>query len=148
MKKLLLILLCLPMIFHSCSDNRDKSAVKKKQKTVNEDAIPTMLNSEFMTDNTNPIKYLESIVECASLQDKDNPLSYLNFVAEIHRKGEAYYRRMSFMDGSESNMKLNKISDTRYNVIGKSDYLIINSDGNVEFWDKDGYLLTCSNTKQ
>ena len=47
-------------------------------------------------------------------------------------------------DKSESKLELLKISNTRYNVIGKSDYCIINKEGELEFWDKEGYLLTCT----
>ena len=46
-------------------------------------------------------------------------------------------------DGSESILKLKKKSDKRYDVVGKSDYNIINTDGDLEFWDKQGYFLTC-----
>ena len=38
---------------------------------------------------------------------------------------------------------LKKLSNKRYDVIGKSDYIIINNEGNLEFWDKQGYFLTC-----
>ena len=30
----------------------------------------------------------------------------------------------------------------QYHIIGKSDYVRINNDGNLEHWDKEGYLMT------
>ncbi len=73
-----------------------------------------------------------------------NYLRSLNSTVRIFKKGGAYYRSMLFdKDDSESVLKLKKKSDKRYDVIGKSDYIIINKDGDLEFWDKQGYFLTC-----
>ena len=77
---------------------------------------------------------------------ESNYLKILNSTVRIYRKGGNYYRSMLLEeDGSESILKLKKRSDKRYDVIGKSDYLIINSKSDLEFWDKEGYLLTCKN---
>ena len=77
---------------------------------------------------------------------ESNYLKILNSTVRIYRKGGNYYRSMLLeKDGSESILKLKKRSDKRYDVIGKSDYLIINSNSDLEFWDKEGYLLTCKN---
>jgi hypothetical protein len=46
-------------------------------------------------------------------------------------------------DGSESILELSKVSNNRYNNIGKSDYNIINNEADLEFWDKQGYFITC-----
>ena len=73
-----------------------------------------------------------------------NYLRTLNSTVRIFKKGGTYYQSMLFdKDGSESVLKLKKKSDKRYDVIGKSDYNVINKDGDLEFWDKQGYFLTC-----
>tara|TARA_B100000886_G_scaffold191350_1_gene131780 strand:+ start:491 stop:1132 length:642 start_codon:yes stop_codon:yes gene_type:complete len=73
-----------------------------------------------------------------------NYLSTLNGIVRIYKKRGVFYRSMVFdKDGSESVLKLKKLSNKRYDVIGKSDYIIINNEGNLEFWDKQGYFLTC-----
>ena len=51
-------------------------------------------------------------------------------------------------NGSESVLKLNKRSSKRFDVIGKSDYSVINFEGELEFWDKEGYFLTCKKRKK
>ena len=98
-----------------------------------------MLNGQFILDNENPVKYLDTIGSWIIVET--NHLSSLNGFVSIHKRGENYLRYMMFSDGSESHMKLKKRTDTRYDVIGK-DYLVIKSDGRLEFWDKEGYLLT------
>tara|TARA_B100000886_G_scaffold296248_1_gene223377 strand:- start:77 stop:682 length:606 start_codon:yes stop_codon:yes gene_type:complete len=76
--------------------------------------------------------------------NETNYLSTLNSIVRIYKKGEVYYQSMVFeKDRSESILKLKKLSDKRYDVIGKSDYNIINEKGELEFWDKQGYFLTC-----
>ena len=73
-----------------------------------------------------------------------NYLSTLNSTVRIFKRGETYYQSMLFdKDGSESILKLKKKSEKRYDVIGKSDFNIINTGGDLEFWDKQGYFLTC-----
>ena len=70
--------------------------------------------------------------------------SVLNSIVRIYQKDGVYYQSMVFdRDGSESNLKLKKISETRYDNVGKSDYNIINKNGDLEFWDNQGYFLTC-----
>ena len=76
--------------------------------------------------------------------NETNYLSTLNSIVRIYKKGGVYYQSMVFeKDRSESILKLKKLSDKRYDVIGKSDYNIINEKGELEFWDKQGYFLTC-----
>ena len=62
---------------------------------------------------------------------------------EFIKKEESIINLWFYRDGSESVLKLNKRSDKRYDVIGKSDYNVINSEGYLEFWDEQGYFLTC-----
>ena len=70
--------------------------------------------------------------------------SALNSDVRIYKKNGKYYQSMVFdKDGGESTLQLNKVSNNRYNNIGKSDYNIINTDGDLEFWDKQGYFMTC-----
>jgi hypothetical protein len=70
--------------------------------------------------------------------------SVLNSDVRIYKKNGKYYQSMVFdKDGSESTLQLSKVSNNRYNNIGKSDYNIINTDGDLEFWDKQGYFMTC-----
>lgn len=77
--------------------------------------------------------------------NETNYLSTLNSIVRIYQKNGVFYKSMIFTkDKSESKLELLKISNTRYNVIGKSDYCIINKEGELEFWDKEGYLLTCT----
>tara|TARA_R110001632_G_scaffold80212_1_gene179520 strand:- start:125 stop:754 length:630 start_codon:yes stop_codon:yes gene_type:complete len=76
--------------------------------------------------------------------NETNYLSTLNSIVRIYKKSGVYYKSMVFdKDGSESVLKLNKDSDIRYEVIGKSDYCLINPDGHLIFSDKQGYILTC-----
>lgn len=77
-----------------------------------------------------------------------NYLSTLNSTIRIYKKGNIYYQSMVFdKNGSESVLRLKKKSDKRYDVVGKSDYNVINSDGDLEFWDKEGYFLTSKKFK-
>jgi hypothetical protein len=70
--------------------------------------------------------------------------SVLNSDVRIYKKNGKYYQSMVFdKGGSESILELSKVSNNRYNNIGKSDYNIINKDGDLEFWDKQGYFMTC-----
>mgnify|MGYP006077239633 CR=1 FL=1 len=79
--------------------------------------------------------------------NEKNYLSALNSVVRIYKINGKYYKSMIFAkDKSESKLELLKISSIRYNVIGKSDYCMINTEGDLEFWDKQGYLLTCIKT--
>ncbi len=47
-------------------------------------------------------------------------------------------------DKSESIFELRKTSSKSFDVVGKSDYCRINKAGELEFWNKEGYLLTCT----
>ena len=70
--------------------------------------------------------------------------SSLNSIVRIYKENGVYYRSMKFeKDNSESIMKLSKQSKTRFNVVGKSDYLLISTEGQLTFWDKQGYFLSC-----
>ena len=81
--------------------------------------------------------------------NETNYLSTLNSIVRIYKKGGTYYQSMVFdKNGSESVLKLNKRSNKRFDVIGKSDYNVINSEGELEFWDKQGYFLTCKKRKE
>jgi len=69
--------------------------------------------------------------------------SSLNSIVRIYKKNGVYYRSMKFdKDNSESIMKLDKKSKTRYSIVGKSDYCIITEGGDLMFWDKQGYFLS------
>jgi hypothetical protein len=80
--------------------------------------------------------------------NESNYLSSLNSIVRIYKKGGVYYISKAFDKGSESNLKLIKKSAKRYNVVGKSDYNIINKNGELEFWDNEGYFLTCKKRKE
>jgi len=70
--------------------------------------------------------------------------SVLNSIIRIYKKDGHYFQSMVFdKDGTESILKLRKVSSKRFNNVGKSDYNIINKDGDLEFWDKQGYFMTC-----
>ena len=70
--------------------------------------------------------------------------SSLNSIVRIYKENGVYYRSMKFKkDGSQSVMKLSKKSKIRFDVVGKSDYLLIAPSGDLMFWDKQGYFLTC-----
>ena len=74
---------------------------------------------------------------------KSSTYSSLNSIVRIYKENGVYYRSMKFdKDNSESILKLSKKSNTRFNVAGKSDYLLISTDGHLMFWDKQGYFLT------
>ena len=69
--------------------------------------------------------------------------SSLNSIVRIYNENGVYYRSMKFdKDNSESILKLSKQSKTRFNLVGKSDYCLISTDGHLMFWDKQGYFLT------
>ena len=81
--------------------------------------------------------------------DETNYLSTLNSIVRIYKKNGTFYRSMvRNKSGNESTQKLIKKSSTRYDVVGKSDYCIIDSKGELQFLDKEGYLLTCKKTKE
>jgi len=70
--------------------------------------------------------------------------SSLSSIVRIYKENGVYYRSMKFKkDGSQSVMKLSKKSKIRFDVVGKSDYLLIAPSGDLTFWDKQGYFLTC-----
>ena len=72
-------------------------------------------------------------------------LSDLNSIVRIYKIEEKYYKSMIFTkDKSESIFELRKTSSKSFDVVGKSDYCRINKTGELEFWDKEGYLLTCT----
>jgi hypothetical protein len=76
--------------------------------------------------------------------NESNYLSILNSVVRIYKEKGIYYQSMIFdKDNSESIMKLSKKSKIRFDVVGKSDYLLISPSGNLMFWDEQGFLLTC-----
>jgi len=78
-----------------------------------------------------------------------NYLSGLNSIIRIYKKDGIYYQNMHYdKDGSQGDFKLIKKSSKRFDVVGKSDYNIINKDGDLEFWDKEGYFLTCKKIKE
>ena len=78
-----------------------------------------------------------------------NYLKGLNSIVRIYKKDGVYYQNMHYdKDGSQGDLKLIKKSSKRFDVVGKSDYNIINEDGDLEFWDKEGYFLTCRKIKE
>jgi hypothetical protein len=208
MKKLLFILLFLPLLFNSCT-NHYKSAVILFNKGVNEKSQDILngavLKLDLIRDHQKQydeaqklITRIDSVLlgweqeEESRLklekQDKErrlkraeerlhllnkaiedslkridrkypnlvgrwvlnetNYLSTLNSIVRIYKKGGIYYISKAFDKGSESNLKLIKKSAKRYNVVGKSDYNIINKNGELEFWDNEGYFLTCKKRKE
>jgi hypothetical protein len=219
MKKLLLILLCLPLIFSSCVNHLDEaeliyqqgmnqyqfnpnSTTERSREILNEAIIKAnmishhqkhyikaqnliisidsvllsweqeeiRLKREIQEEEERRLKRKEERLNLLNKNIEDslkrldrkypnlvgrwvlnetNYSSTLNSIVRIYKKGGAYYQSMVFdKDGSESVLKLNKRSNKRYDVIGKSDYNIINSDRELEFWDKQGYFLTCKKRKE
>tara|TARA_B110000240_G_C13366633_1_gene396402 strand:+ start:31 stop:633 length:603 start_codon:yes stop_codon:yes gene_type:complete len=70
--------------------------------------------------------------------------SSLNSIVRIYKKNGVYFQSMLFeKDNSESVLKLTKKSNKRFNVDGKSDYCLITKEGDLQFWDKQGYFLSC-----
>ena len=198
MKKLLLILLCLPLLFSSCT-NHYKSAEILFNKGVNEKSqdilngavlkldlirdhqkqydeaqkLITRIDSVLLSWEQEEERKLKGEEERLNLLNKaivdslkhidrkypnlvgrwvlneSNYLSTLNSIVRIYKKGGVYYKSMVFdKNGSESVLKLNKSSNNRYDVIGKSDYNVISSNGDLQFWDKEGYFLTCKKRKE
>jgi hypothetical protein len=69
-------------------------------------------------------------------------LKILNGIVRIYKKNGVYYTSTKFeKDGSEYTNKLRK-SGNRFYEIGKSDYVVIKSNGDLEHRDKEGYLMT------
>jgi hypothetical protein len=198
MKKLLLILLCLPLLFSSCT-NHYKSAEILFNKGINEKSqdilngavlkldlirdhqkqydeaqkLITRIDSVLLSWEQEEERKLKGEEERLNLLNKaivdslkhidrkypnlvgrwvlneSNYLSTLNSIVRIYKKGGVYYKSMVFdKNGSESVLKLNKSSNNRYDVIGKSDYNVISSNGDLQFWDKEGYFLTCKKRKE
>ena len=209
MKKLLLILLCLPLLFSSCT-NHYKSAEILFNKGINEKSqdilngavlkldlirdhqkqydeaqkLITRIDSVLLSweqeeERRKKIEKQEeerrlkgeeerlnllnkAIEDSLKRIDRKYPnlvgrwvlnesdyLSTLNSIVRIYKKGGVYYKSMVFdKNGSESVLKLNKSSNNRYDVIGKSDYNVISSNGDLQFWDKEGYFLTCKKRKE
>ena len=198
MKKLLLILLCFPLLFSSCT-NHYKSAEILFNKGINEKSqdilngavlkldlirdhqkqydeaqkLITRIDSVLLSWEQEEERKLKGEEERLNLLNKaivdslkhidrkypnlvgrwvlneSNYLSTLNSIVRIYKKGGVYYKSMVFdKNGSESVLKLNKSSNNRYDVIGKSDYNVISSNGDLQFWDKEGYFLTCKKRKE
>jgi len=71
-----------------------------------------------------------------------NYLSMYNGIVRIYRQNGSYFYSTEFDSGSrEYNRKLKK-SGNKYYEIGKSDYVVLKSNGDLEHRDKEGYLMT------
>lgn len=69
-------------------------------------------------------------------------LKIVNGIVRIYNKNGVFYISKIFdKDGSEYTKRLRK-SGNKYYEIGKSDYVILKSNGDLEHRDKEGYLMT------
>lgn len=102
--------------------------------------------------NTKEIKEDGEIVGSwyCSMTGLDGVYSIIN---KNNKYYQYYYNNKDKSSEPTKVKKLIKISHKRYNIdysLGgnvSSDYLVINDEGNLEFWDKQGYFLTCEKTK-
>ena len=134
----------------SLKKNNEKRKKDSLRNIKNEQLINEM-NDEKTARMEKYEKNLIRVDKCYSnlvgrwIVKETNYLSTLNSVVRIYKIDGKYYKSMIFTkDKSESRLELRKISSSRFDVVGKSDYCKINKEGELEFWDKEGYLLTCT----
>ena len=155
MKKLLLILFSISLFACNNSYNKEKESNEKRKN----DSLRNIKNEQLIKDMNNEKtarmeKYEKNLIrvdKCYSnlvgrwiLYETDY-LSDLNSIVRIYKIEEKYYKSMIFTkDMSESIFELRKTSSTSFDVVGKSDYCRINKAEELEFWNKEGYLLTCT----
>ena len=155
MKKLLLILFSISLFACNNNYNKEKESNEKRKndslRNINNEQLIKKINDEKTARMEKYEKNLIRVDKCYSnlvgrwVLNETNYLSTLNSVVRIYKIDRKYYKSMIFAkDKSESRLELKKISNTRYDVVGKSDYCKINKKGELEFWDKEGYLLTCT----
>ena len=155
MKKLLLILFSISLFACNNNYNKEKESNERRKndslRNINNEQLIKEMNDEKTARMEKYEKNLIRVDKCYSnlvgrwVLNETNYLSTLNSVVRIYKIDGKYYKSMIFAkDKSESRLELKKISNNRYDVVGKSDYCKINKEGELEFWDKKGYLLTCT----
>ena len=155
MKKIQLIFFSI--LLFSCNDNHyenEQSYKKRKNdslKNIKNEQLIKEINNEKTASMEKYEKNLIRVDKCYSnlvgrwILNETDYLSDLNSIVRIYKIEEKYYKSMIFTkDKSESIFELRKTSSTSFNIVGKSDYCVINKVGELEFWDKKGYLLTCT----
>ena len=155
MKKIQLIFFSI--LLFSCNYNHHEN--KQSHERRKDDSLKNIKNEQLIKEINNEKtarmeKYEKNLIrvdKCYSnlvgrwiLYETDY-LSDLNSIVRIYKIEEKYYKSMIFTkDKSESIFELRKTSSTSFDVVGKSDYCRINKAGELEFWNKEGYLLTCT----
>ena len=155
MKKIQLIFFSI--LLFSCNDNHheNKGIYGKRKNNILRNIKSEQLIKEINIEKTARMqKYEKNLIrvdKCYSnlvgrwILHETDYLSDLNSIVRIYKIEEKYYKSMIFTkDMSESIFELRKTSSTSFDVVGKSDYCRINKAGELEFWDKKGYLLTCT----
>lgn len=71
-----------------------------------------------------------------------NYLSMFNGIVRIYKKNGSYFYSKEFSSGSREYTRKLRKSGNKYYEVGKSDYVIIKSNGDLEHRDKEGYLMT------
>ena len=155
MKKIQLIFFSI--LLFSCNYNHHEN--KQSHERRKDDSLRNIKNEQLIKDMNNEKtarmkKYEKNLIrvdKCYSnlvgrwILHETDYLSDLNSIVRIYKIEEKYYKSMIFTkDKSESIFELRKTSSTSFNIVGKSDYCVINKEGELEFWDKKGYLLTCT----
>ena len=155
MRKLFLIFFSI--LLFSCNDNqyKDKETYEKRKndslKNIKNEQLIKEMNNEKTARMKKYEKNLIRVDKCYSnlvgrwILHETDYLSDLNSIVRIYKIEEKYYKSMIFTkDKSESIFELRKTSSKSFDVVGKSDYCRINKAGELEFWNKEGYLLTCT----
>ena len=155
MKKIQLIFFSI--LLFSCNYNHHEN--KQSHERRKDDSLKNIKNEQLIKEMNNEKtarmkKYEKNLIrvdKCYSnlvgrwILNETDYLSDLNSIVRIYKIEEKYYKSMIFTkDKSESIFELRKTSSTSFNIVGKSDYCVINKEGELEFWDKKGYLLTCT----
>ena len=65
-----------------------------------------------------------------------------NGIVRIYRQNGSYFISWEFDSGSREYINKLKKSGNKYYEIGKSDYVVLKSNGDLEHRDKEGYLMT------
>ena len=155
MKKIQLIFFSI--LLFSCNYNHHEN--KQSHERRKDDSLKNIKNEQLIKEINNEKtarmeKYEKNLIrvdKCYSnlvgrwILHQTDYLSDLNSIVRIYKIEEKYYKSMIFTkDKSESIFELRKTSSTSFNIVGKSDYCVINKEGELEFWNKEGYLLTCT----
>jgi len=71
-----------------------------------------------------------------------NYLNMYNGIVRIYKKNGSYFYSKEFSSGSREYTRKLRKSGNKYYEVGKSDYVILKSNGDLEHRDKEGYLMT------